>query len=135
MCRLVQASGDFDGGTSAISAARRLTAGFLQRAQDERGVAVSGRSLENAQLVVSELVTNAVRHAPGPCRVLLEITGDRLRITVRDSSTVLPTFPAPDPARVGRHGMEIIAAVSRVLSITHRPEGGKHITVDLGLLA
>ncbi|MFG1809672.1 ATP-binding protein [Streptomyces sp. NPDC049040] len=130
----MQASGDFDGTTSAISAARRLTAGFLRRAKDERGVPVSDRSLDDAQLVVSELVTNAVRHAPGPCRVLLEIIGDRLRITVRDSSAALPTILAPDPARVGRHGMEIVVALCGVLSVAHRPEGGKHITVDLGLV-
>lgn len=51
---------------------------------DELGPSVSGKVLEDAILLVSELVTNAVRHAPraGSPEVELRLKVDRERIRV-----------------------------------------------------
>ncbi|WP_405009264.1 ATP-binding protein [Kitasatospora sp. NBC_01539] len=55
---------------------------------------------DRALLVVSELVTNAVRHAPGPLGLTLALDPgarqDGIRITVRDTSPVLPQPRVPD---------------------------------------
>jgi anti-sigma regulatory factor (Ser/Thr protein kinase) len=68
------------------------------------------RPSQDAQLVVSELVTNAVRHAPGPGGLALEVTPDAalLRISVRDSSPSPPQLRAYDIRRVGGHGLQLV---------------------------
>ncbi|MFE6176047.1 ATP-binding protein [Streptomyces sp. NPDC056464] len=65
---------------------------------------------QDAQLVVSELVTNALRHAPGPGRLALEVTSDAavLRITVSDTSPRPPELRTPDARRVGGHGLRLV---------------------------
>lgn len=46
-------------------------------------------------LCLSELFTNVVVHVPGsPCTVALRLTAALIRLTVRDSSLVVPTIPA-----------------------------------------
>lgn len=55
---------------------------------DELGRAVSGRVLEDATLLVSELVTNAVRHAPQAefpqVELRLKVEPERVRVVVSD---------------------------------------------------
>jgi anti-sigma regulatory factor (Ser/Thr protein kinase) len=48
------------------------------------------------QLVVSELVTNARKYAPGPCLLNLEISEGAVQISVWDSSTTLPSVQLAD---------------------------------------
>jgi len=71
-----------------------------------------------AELVVSELVTNAVRHAPGPCVLDLEHTGAELRVTVHDHGDSRPSPRPRHPERPAGHGLEIVRSVSARLSIT-----------------
>ncbi|WP_443728974.1 hypothetical protein [Streptomyces barringtoniae] len=55
------------------------------------------------QLVVSELVTNARKYAPGPCLLTLEIEEGTVAVSVWDSSTMLRSVLAADPDRIGQH--------------------------------
>ncbi|MFE9476843.1 ATP-binding protein [Streptomyces griseofuscus] len=68
------------------------------------------RSCQDAELVVSELVTNAVRHAPGPGELMLEVSPDaaQLRISVRDSSPLPPRLQVSDAGRIGGHGLHLV---------------------------
>src|SRR4051794_20324379 len=75
-----------DGDGVWIAGARRLAAAFLTQAQAEDALSVSARAMEVTQLVVSELVTNARKYAPGPVRLDLRIAGDALEVMVRDGS-------------------------------------------------
>lgn len=84
------------------------------------------------QLVVSELVTNARKYAPGPCLLDLEIIEGAVRISVWDSSTAQPSVQAADPERVGQHGLEIVMAVSQTFCV-HREPVGKRITASVVL--
>ncbi|WP_257155562.1 ATP-binding protein [Streptomyces sp. Ru87] len=45
---------------------------------------------ETAELLTSELVTNAYLHSPGPASVRLKWHGEKLRVSVWDSSTSRP---------------------------------------------
>jgi anti-sigma regulatory factor (Ser/Thr protein kinase) len=65
---------------------------------------------QDALLVVSELVTNAVRHTSGACTLAAWSGAHSLRIEVRDSSTELPRFSAtpPGPMEVGGRGLHIV---------------------------
>ncbi|WP_333778601.1 ATP-binding protein [Streptomyces sp. IBSBF 3136] len=89
---------------------------------------------QDAQIVVSELVTNALRHAPGPGELLLELTGNPalLRITVRDTSRTPPRPAARTPDRIGGHGLHLIARLCDRLH-TVLGDQGKHVIAELRL--
>ncbi|MFC4031232.1 ATP-binding protein [Streptomyces polygonati] len=118
--------------TTAIAEARRLASGFFGRVHTERALAVSAHAVETTQLVVSELVTNAIRHTTGPCRLDLELIDHAVDITVWDTSPAVPDVPAPDPARVGRHGIEVVLALCGALQVTQQASG-KQISVRIAL--
>ncbi|GGV73969.1 hypothetical protein GCM10010277_87900 [Streptomyces longisporoflavus] len=63
--------------------------------QAVHGIPVSPRVMDVVQLVVSELVTNAYKHAPGPCLLDLEVDGGSVKICVWDAGTTLPTIHPP----------------------------------------
>ncbi|MEU6405854.1 ATP-binding protein [Streptomyces sp. NPDC046985] len=124
--------------SGAISAAetRAAVAAFLVRVRETGGALVSDRVIQDAQLVVSELITNVVRHAPGACGLSVEVRPDqgRLLIGVWDASP-LPPRPRPrDAHRIGGHGLEIVGALSDVMTVTNR-HPGKEISVRMSLLA
>ena len=77
-----------------------------------------------AVLLTSELVTNAIRHEPGPAVVLVMTWScGELRIDVHDTSWSLPTvadFPAD--AETGR-GLLLVAALSAEWGCYRTPTG------------
>ena len=73
--------------------------------------------LEPLLLVVSELVTNAVRHGKPPVELLLRRVGSGVRVDVHDESSafgppVRPRDWAGDEDAEGGRGLSLIAAVS-----------------------
>ncbi|MEV6960725.1 ATP-binding protein [Streptomyces sp. NPDC051207] len=128
---VISVSGAFEG-SEDIALARDLARSFLMDVQAVHGVSVSGRAMGNVQLVVSELVTNARKYAPGPCLLTLEINGGAVKVTVWDSNPTPPVILAPDPMRIGRHGLEIVMAVGQSFTI-HREPVGKRITTAIML--
>ncbi|MEV8316521.1 ATP-binding protein [Streptomyces sp. NPDC059900] len=123
---------ELDGTSTCIARARQLAAGFLARMQSEHGVAVSRRATDLTQLVISELVTNALKYAPGPVLVKLRIDAGAVEVAVRDSGPDLPRARAADTGRVGQHGLEIVLAVARRFE-ARQEEAGKSITVSITL--
>jgi anti-sigma regulatory factor (Ser/Thr protein kinase) len=121
------------GEDGCIAGARHLTGDFLARVQREHGVPVSARTLDVARLVVSELVTNALRHASGPVLLHLRIIGAAVEIAVWDGDPALPVPRGADPTRVGQHGLEIVMAVAQDFAVVREPVG-KRIVARLGLL-
>ncbi|MEU9187545.1 ATP-binding protein [Streptomyces sp. NPDC048484] len=123
-----------EGDSLCIAEARHLAADFLARAQAEHGLPVTARAMDLTQLVVSELVTNSLKYAPGPVLLDLRIVGGSLEVAVWDSDPVLPVARAADPERVGQHGLEIVMAVCEGFAVQREPVG-KHITARIALLA
>jgi PAS domain S-box-containing protein len=62
----------------------------------------------NAELVVSELVANAVLHGWGHVTLQLYDTGDGLRIEVEDANPAPPVTTDGHPGRVGGFGIQIV---------------------------
>ncbi|WP_444852263.1 ATP-binding protein [Streptomyces sp. NPDC000229] len=93
---------------------------------------VSPQAVGAAQLVVSELVTNACKYVPGPCAVDLEVDGPALQITVWDTDPALPVARAAEPGRIGQHGLEIVMALCEGFDVQREPVG-KRIGVRLAL--
>jgi anti-sigma regulatory factor (Ser/Thr protein kinase) len=67
--------------------------------------------VDNAALVVSETVTNAVVHACSAPRLRVSVVDDRLRVEVHDTSRALPVLCAPSAA-AGGQGLRIVTAVA-----------------------
>ncbi|MFJ1732611.1 ATP-binding protein [Streptomyces sp. NPDC088254] len=130
---LVETTAALDGEDGCIAGARHLTGDFLARVQREHGVPVSARTMDLSQLVVSELVTNALRHAPGPVLLHLRVIGAAVEIAVWDSDPGMPAPRDADPTRVGQHGLEIVMAVAQRFHVVREPVG-KRIVARLDLL-
>ncbi|MEV0603211.1 ATP-binding protein [Streptomyces sp. NPDC050315] len=108
--------------------ARRLTSGFLGHPEMPDGV--SGR-VDEAVLIVSELVTNAVRHGNSRCRLRLSAAASGVTIEVHDDSPRTPTVqPLTEEATSGR-GMAIVGLLSRQFDITADRGGGKTVRAVL----
>ncbi|MCX4856141.1 ATP-binding protein [Streptomyces canus] len=121
-----------DGDGSCIAEARHRAVDFLARFQAEHGLPVSARVMDLTQLVVSELVTNARKYAPGPVLMELRIVGAVVEVVVWDSDPVLPVARAADAGRVGQHGLEIVMAVAQGFEAQREPVG-KRITARIAL--
>ena len=74
-------------------------------------------------LLVSELVTNARRHATAPFRLHLHPTPRGLRIETTDASTTHPTLRPDQPAVPGGFGMRLINTLTDTWGITTHPNG------------
>ncbi|MFF3918109.1 ATP-binding protein [Streptomyces sp. NPDC001852] len=122
----------WDDAAAGIADARDAVATLLARVRP----APPRRAVQDARLVVSELVTNVAKHAPGPCTLSLELLPEAgaLRITVSDTSTDTPLRRPPDPRRVGGHGLHLVAMLSRALEVTWLPHG-KRVTATVPLTA
>jgi anti-sigma regulatory factor (Ser/Thr protein kinase) len=93
------------------------SAAEARRALGEVSDHLSPRRLEDARLLVSELVTNAIRHAglgEDDLIRLVVVTGDRaLRIEVCDSGRGFEIGePEPDPARPSGWGLYLVRELS-----------------------
>ncbi|MFJ3501662.1 MULTISPECIES: ATP-binding protein [unclassified Streptomyces] len=130
---LMRAGYALNGDGGRIAAARHHTTAFLDRARAEHRLPVSQRARDLAELVVSELVTNAHKYAPGPVLMELRVTAVCVDIVVWDSDPVVPAARAADPGRVGQHGLEIIKVVAEELFI-EQESVGKRITARLALV-
>jgi signal transduction histidine kinase len=119
-------------GTEAIAQARDRAGAFLRDLRVEHGVPVPERVVNVVQLVVSELVTNSRKYAPGPSLLTLEARDDSVAVSVWDTEPHLPVVRGADPVRVGQHGLEIVRAVCESLVVRREPVG-KRVTATIGL--
>ncbi len=106
-----------------IGEARDAARRFMTAVQAVQGIPVSERAMTLTELVVSELVTNAHKYAPGPCLLDLEISDGAVEISVWDSDPALPLPREADPSRIGKHGLEIVMAVCRSFEVRREPVG------------
>ncbi|MET9503920.1 ATP-binding protein [Streptomyces sp. NPDC006622] len=120
------------GDDGCIAEARHHAVAFLEQARGGHQLEVSARAMDLTQLVVSELVTNARKYAPGPVLMELRVVDASVEVVVWDSDPTVPAARAADPGRIGQHGLEIVKAVAEDLTV--RQEGvGKRITARIAL--
>ena len=122
----------FEPGEVTSRAARDAATAFLERTERSGRVRIAQTTVQDVHLVVSELVTNARRHAPGPCRLELESTQDAVRVIVWDSGDAMPIPRTPDLVRGGGHGLAIVGALCREVTV-ERCEGGKRVCAEIAL--
>ncbi len=129
---MMRAGHALSGDDGCIADARHHARAFLDRARTDLRLTVPARAMDLTQLVVSELVTNARKYAPGPLLMELRITADGVDIVVWDSDPTVPAARTADPGRIGQHGLEIVKAVTEDLFIEQEPVG-KRVTARISL--
>ncbi|GAB2944360.1 ATP-binding protein [Streptomyces sp. YPW6] len=98
--------------------------------------AAGERCLNDALLVVSELISNADRHGGGLREFAAGVEDGHLWLEVADHSDVLPESAAHDPLVPGGFGWSLVRRLSadaRIRPRTNQDEPGKTIVVSLRL--
>ncbi|MGW6217355.1 ATP-binding protein [Streptomyces sp. NPDC055109] len=128
----LEASLALDGDGSVIAQARHFAARFLTEVRDHASIPVATATVEIVQLIVSELVTNARKYAPGSALLHLRVVDAVLQIHLSDSNPVLPAPRPADPARIGQHGLEIVTALAQNVTV-QATTAGKRVTAIVAL--
>ena len=83
-------------------------------------------------LVVSELVTNALRHGGGACTLELTAHPDSIEATVHDNSPQAPRMRTRDlNGGTGGFGWPMVNRLVRTTALTRRAFGGKTVSARL----
>lgn len=96
---------ELDARPESASLARGFTAGVLERAG-------WGHVTDTATLLVSELVTNAVRHGNPPCALTVTLAADFVEMCVEDGDPHLPVRREPDPNSEDGRGYVLVDALA-----------------------
>jgi PAS domain S-box-containing protein len=98
-----------------------------------RGAGINDENVLVAELIVAELLGNAVRYATGNVDLILDYSADVPVIHLIDGGTGFehnPRLPADTYAESGR-GLYIVAELAREFTIARAPGGGSHARVVL----
>lgn len=112
---------------SAATELRRQVRIHLERHGED------GADLHAAEVIVAELVSNAVRHATGPVWASLTWTGDEPLFEVRDLGAGFdPRAELPaDALTVGGRGLYLVEHLSLGFEVRERPGGGSLVSARL----
>jgi anti-sigma regulatory factor (Ser/Thr protein kinase) len=89
------------------------------------------RLAESVELLVSELVANAVRHAGTPVRLTLSRDGDGVRVAVRDGSPDRPRPRLPDTDSETGRGLFLVDQLTTDWGV-EEDRNGKTVWFALG---
>jgi signal transduction histidine kinase len=85
--------------------------------------AVIDTVVDTAELIFSELVTNAINAGTSALELTLAIHRDHLRLAVRDDARGRPQRQDAAPTDSHGRGLEIVAALSRAWGVDRSPPG------------
>jgi anti-sigma regulatory factor (Ser/Thr protein kinase) len=91
----------------SVSRARHAVIDLLRaNSWDEEGI-------DEAALMTTEIATNAVLHARTPYTLTIDVSIQRLRVDVRDASTLPPrVIPLASASALGGRGLALVSALA-----------------------
>ncbi|MEU6965048.1 ATP-binding protein [Streptomyces chrestomyceticus] len=93
---------------------------------------VTSEAVGTVLLVVSELVTNALRHAGGTWTLELTAHPDGIEVAVHDPSPQAPRLRTPDlHGGTGGFGWPLVNRLARTTAVTPGSTGGKKVSAFL----
>jgi serine/threonine-protein kinase RsbW len=101
---------DFPNTPGSIGQARKFVLGEVDGVPD--------RVAENVSVMVSELVTNCVRHTVTDFSVSVDTSGGEIRVEVTDHGGGVPVVRSPDPSEPSGRGLRIVRELSDAFGIT-----------------
>ena len=87
--------------------------------------------LFSIELLTSEVVTNAVRHASSAPRIEAHLGPDTVRVAVYDEDPTLPRHREPDVGRTGGRGLHLLDRVASRWGAEPTADGGKVVWFEL----
>ncbi|QFR02319.1 ATP-binding protein [Streptomyces phaeolivaceus] len=119
--------------TTAAAARRHVREFVVERWRSPAGPP-SEQAMIDLILVVSELVTNAVRHGGGIAGFDVALTSEGVRLSVRDYSAAVPVGlhgpgVLPRVHEGSGYGWPLINRLSSEVDVERRASGGKTISV------
>lgn len=121
---------------ASVPQARHAVRDLLAR----QGVPVSEDTVQSLLLIISELVTNAVRHAAllsPTLAVEVAVGPEWVRVSVEDNHPYRPSALETDHGRTGGRGLLLVREVTReaggACDVEHTSSGGKVIWAALPL--
>ncbi|MEF9907847.1 ATP-binding protein [Streptomyces sp. P9-A2] len=121
---------------ASVPQARHAVRDLLLR----QGVPVADDVVQGLLLIVSELVTNAVRHAAllsPTLAVEVAVGAEWVRVSVEDNHPYRPTALEADHGRTGGRGLLLVREITResngMCDVEHTASGGKVIWAALPL--
>ena len=101
--------------SGAVPTGRHFTTAAL-------GEAFPAEVVEAAEIVVTELLTNALLHGAPPVRLVVRTdeAGTRARVEVHDGSRALPVRPRPSSDAMTGRGLALVDALSEGWGVARR---------------
>ena len=104
---------DLEPTLAAPAQARRFVRGAL-------GDGAPGATTELAELLTSELVTNAIRHGSGHVTVALTWRDGVLAISVSDDDAAMPVVQPEEPLALGGRGVRMVQRLAQDWGVSPR---------------
>ncbi|MEU5322621.1 ATP-binding protein [Streptomyces sp. NPDC021056] len=125
---------------TTAATAREYARSVVRQRWDSASRTAREEDVVDLLLVVSELVTNAIRHGDGLAAFEVALAQDGVRLTVHDNSDAVPdvAYGRGELPSVGHgqgYGWPLIIRLAREIVIDPRPGGGKSISVLVPLRA
>jgi anti-sigma regulatory factor (Ser/Thr protein kinase) len=117
-----------DPSLSAPARARRFARDVLE------GTGAAQESVQVAELLVSELATNAVVHAGTPALLSVSVTDGAAHIEIADDGPGEPRLRPQAPGDEGGYGMRLIDRLAWSWGVDRRPGDGKTVWLNLRLV-
>jgi anti-sigma regulatory factor (Ser/Thr protein kinase) len=110
--------------TDSVPVARRFVRARLIHGETD---------VDTATLLVSEVVTNAILHARTTVTLTVEVSGEVVRITVRDGSPVQPRIHSFAATSATGRGLRLLDRLAKRWGVDADPAtGGKVVWFEVG---
>jgi anti-sigma regulatory factor (Ser/Thr protein kinase) len=121
----IEATTLLPGDVTTPAAARRFVRSALESVEADPVV------IETAELLTTELVTNAIVHAGCTSHLFIRAARGVVRVEITDPDDRLPSMAAPDTDALGGRGLIIVNGLASAWGVEPTIGGGKTVWFEL----